>query len=61
MPVCINPARRIVRRRTFPIQVQPTMSDLAAALDLIGRGADEILKLEELESRLKAGGELVEA
>lgn len=31
------------------------MSDLAAALDLIGRGADEILKLEELESRLKAG------
>jgi len=55
MPVCINPARRIVRRRTFPIQVQPTMSDLAAALDLIGRGADEILKLEELESRLKAG------
>ena len=31
------------------------MSDHAAALDLIGRGADEILKLEELESRLKAG------
>ncbi|MBX3690517.1 tyrosine--tRNA ligase [Dokdonella sp.] len=31
------------------------MSHLAAALDLIGRGADEILKREDLESRLKAG------
>ncbi|HET7663572.1 MAG TPA: tyrosine--tRNA ligase [Rhodanobacteraceae bacterium] len=31
------------------------MNDLAQALALIGRGADEILKPEELESRLKAG------
>ena len=27
----------------------------AAALELIGRGADEILKREELEARLKLG------
>jgi len=29
------------------------MSELQAALDLIGRGADEIIKREELEARLK--------
>jgi tyrosyl-tRNA synthetase len=31
------------------------MSELKAALDLIGRGADEIIKREELEARLKLG------
>ncbi|KRG38166.1 tyrosine--tRNA ligase [Stenotrophomonas panacihumi] len=31
------------------------MSSIAESLALIGRGADEILKSEELESRLKAG------
>ena len=31
------------------------MSELQSALDLIGRGAEEILKREELESRLKLG------
>jgi len=31
------------------------MNDLAQALALIGRGADEILKPEELETRLRAG------
>ena len=31
------------------------MSSIAESLTLIGRGADEILKLEELEARLKAG------
>jgi tyrosyl-tRNA synthetase len=31
------------------------MSDLQAALDLIGRGADEIIKRDELEARLKLG------
>jgi len=31
------------------------MSDVQAALDLIARGTDEIIKLEELEERLKAG------
>ncbi len=31
------------------------MSDLKNALDLIGRGADEIIKLEDLEARLKLG------
>lgn len=31
------------------------MSDLASALDRIGRGADEIIKLSDLESRLKSG------
>ena len=31
------------------------MSDLQDALDLIGRGADEIIKREELEARLKLG------
>ncbi|HEX7341368.1 MAG TPA: tyrosine--tRNA ligase [Rhodanobacteraceae bacterium] len=31
------------------------MSDLAQALALIGRGADEIIKPEELEARLKQG------
>jgi len=31
------------------------MSELQAALDLIGRGADEIIKREELEARLKLG------
>ena len=31
------------------------MSDLSATLDLIGRGADEIIKREDLEARLKAG------
>jgi tyrosyl-tRNA synthetase len=31
------------------------MSDLKDALDLIGRGADEIIKREELEARLKLG------
>ncbi len=31
------------------------MSDLATALDLIGRGADEIIKHEELQARLQAG------
>ena len=31
------------------------MSDLSAALDLIGRGADEVLKREELEARLRLG------
>jgi tyrosyl-tRNA synthetase len=31
------------------------MSDIQAALDLIGRGADEIIKRDELEARLKLG------
>lgn len=31
------------------------MTDLAHALETIGRGAEEILKLEELEARLKLG------
>ncbi len=31
------------------------MTDTQAALDLIGRGADEIIKREELEARLKLG------
>ena len=31
------------------------MTELQAALDLIGRGADEIIKREELEARLKLG------
>jgi tyrosyl-tRNA synthetase len=31
------------------------MTDLQSALDLIGRGADEIIKREELEARLKLG------
>ncbi|HEY0178017.1 MAG TPA: tyrosine--tRNA ligase, partial [Dokdonella sp.] len=31
------------------------MSDIQEALDLIGRGADEIIKREELEARLKLG------
>lgn len=31
------------------------MSDIQAALDLIGRGAEEIIKREELEARLKTG------
>ncbi len=31
------------------------MSSLQDALDLIGRGADEIIKREELEARLKLG------
>ena len=31
------------------------MSDLQDALDLIGRGADEIIKREELEARLRLG------
>jgi tyrosyl-tRNA synthetase len=31
------------------------MSDVQAALDLIARGTDEIIKLEELEERLKSG------
>ena len=31
------------------------MSDLTAALDLIGRGAEEIIKREELEARLRLG------
>ena len=31
------------------------MSTLQDSLDLITRGAEEVLKLEELESRLKAG------
>jgi tyrosyl-tRNA synthetase len=31
------------------------MSDIQGALDLIGRGADEIIKREELEARLRLG------
>ncbi|HET9031314.1 MAG TPA: tyrosine--tRNA ligase [Dokdonella sp.] len=31
------------------------MSEIQAALDLIGRGAEEIIKTEELETRLKLG------
>ncbi|MDR2013993.1 MAG: tyrosine--tRNA ligase [Rhodanobacter sp.] len=31
------------------------MTDLQSALDLLGRGADEIIKREELEARLKSG------
>ena len=31
------------------------MSDIQSAMDLIGRGADEILKREELEERLRLG------
>ena len=31
------------------------MTDIASALETIGRGADEILKLDELEARLKLG------
>ena len=31
------------------------MNDINAALDLIGRGAEEIIKREDLESRLKLG------
>ncbi len=31
------------------------MSSIAESLALIGRGADEILKMEELEARLKTG------
>jgi tyrosyl-tRNA synthetase len=31
------------------------MTELQAALDLVGRGADEIIKREELEARLKLG------
>lgn len=31
------------------------MTDMQAALDLIGRGADEIIKREDLEARLKLG------
>ncbi|MEO5625756.1 MAG: tyrosine--tRNA ligase [Dokdonella sp.] len=31
------------------------MTDMQAALDLIGRGADDIIKREELEARLKLG------
>src|SRR5262252_8517585 len=31
------------------------MKDIVAALDLIGRGAEEIIKREELEARLKLG------
>ncbi len=34
------------------------MSDVQAALDLIARGTDEIIKLEDLEQRLEAGGTL---
>src|SRR6187431_2985016 len=33
----------------------PPMTDMQHALETIGRGADEILKLEELEARLKLG------
>lgn len=35
------------------------MTDVDAALDLIARGAEEIIKREELESRLKCGKKLV--
>ena len=31
------------------------MTDIQSALDLIGRGAEEIIKREELEARLKHG------
>ena len=31
------------------------MTDLQSALDLIGRGAEEIIKREELETRLASG------
>jgi tyrosyl-tRNA synthetase len=31
------------------------MTDIASALETIGRGADEILKIDELEARLKLG------
>ena len=31
------------------------MSELQATLDLIGRGADEIIKREDLEARLRTG------
>jgi len=37
------------------MQIRKHMSDLSATLDLIGRGADEIIKREDLEARLKAG------
>src|ERR1044072_8430076 len=36
-------------------QPDPPSSDVAAALALIARGADEILKRDELEARLRAG------
>ena len=31
------------------------MTELTAALELIGRGAEEIIKREDLEARLKLG------
>src|SRR5579885_825388 len=34
------------------------MSDLSSALEIIGRGAEEIIKREDLEARLKLGGPL---
>jgi tyrosyl-tRNA synthetase len=40
----------------FPdFRLNVTMTDLAHALQIIGRGAEEILKPEELEARLKLG------
>jgi hypothetical protein len=38
---------------SLPAEV--AMSTLQESLDLIARGAEEILKLEELETRLKSG------
>jgi tyrosyl-tRNA synthetase len=35
--------------------LEPALSSIADSLALIGRGADEILKLDELEARLKTG------
>ena len=35
------------------------MTDLQHALETIGRGADEILNMEELEARLKLGRPLL--
>jgi len=46
---------RRARARCLTTLEEETMSDLTAALDLIGRGAEEIIKREELEARLRLG------
>jgi len=39
----------------LPLNVEPVVFSVEESLALIGRGADEILKLDELEARLKLG------
>ncbi len=40
---------------SLPLNVEPVVFSVEESLALIGRGADEILKLDELEARLKLG------